>query len=238
MKSITPMGGVLIIARVRTCVCLWKLWIAVARKTRCAQARRAGTWQLPDTLAWTMQEAAKTWFPGFLTYSEALIVLIAVWRWYKQGTNGLQNSRIWKMWQILTALFHIANFTSTDILTLKCQMIIRNSEKFGKKLELLAEGNRLFSFHYLVLICYDTNRIEKAEVNISYIFACIFVAAGMCLLTRCLATGLWGQKVIQMVRRSRKCHHVYFKMRKEDWRLERLHNEYLHGFCASWKSRS
>jgi hypothetical protein len=44
-------------------------------------------------------------------------------------------------------------------------------------------------FHYIFSIRYRTDRIENTATNSSSIVACVFVAAGMCLLSSCLATG-------------------------------------------------
>jgi hypothetical protein len=59
-------------------------------------------------------------------------------------------------------------------------------------------NNRLPSFHYILSISCDTDRIESIASNSSV--ACAFVAAGTCLPSRCLAIlgGETENKVISL----------------------------------------
>jgi hypothetical protein len=56
-----------------------------------------------------------------------------------------------------------------------------------KEQEMLGRTNRLLSCRYILSIWYDMNCTENDACNSSYIFACVFVAAVMCLPSRCLA---------------------------------------------------
>jgi hypothetical protein len=55
------------------------------------------------------------------------------------------------------------------------------------KQEVLRRTNRLLSFRYTLSIWYEKDRIQNTASNGSSIAACLFVAAGTCLPTRCLA---------------------------------------------------
>jgi hypothetical protein len=50
----------------------------------------------------------------------------------------------------------------------------------------MGRANCLLSFHYILIIGYDTDRIENTAYNKSSIVACVFVTAGTCSLSRCL----------------------------------------------------
>jgi hypothetical protein len=54
--------------------------------------------------------------------------------------------------------------------------------------QVLGRTNNLLSFHNILGIWYDTDRIENTVSGSSSIDACVFVAARTCLPSRCLST--------------------------------------------------
>jgi hypothetical protein len=68
------------------------------------------------------------------------------------------------------------------------------------KQEILGGIDHLLSFHYILSVWYDTNRIEKTASNSSSIVACVFVAAGTCLPSLCLPTAVSSVSTIPAFR--------------------------------------
>jgi hypothetical protein len=52
----------------------------------------------------------------------------------------------------------------------------------------MTAGEDLLSFHYKLSISYNTDQVENNASASSSIIMCVFVAAGTCLSSRCLAT--------------------------------------------------
>jgi hypothetical protein len=57
-----------------------------------------------------------------------------------------------------------------------------------KKQEVVRGIIRLFSFNYAFSTRYDKDHIENTLSNSTSINVCVFVAAGKCLPSRCIAT--------------------------------------------------
>jgi hypothetical protein len=97
--------------------------------------------------------------------------------------------------------------------------------------EVLGRINRILSFHYTLSIWHDTDPIENTESN-SSIIGCVFVAAGRCLVSRCLVT------LGEDTQTARWSHKLPLFFRNGESRLERTGLRDHHAVCSASISAS
>jgi hypothetical protein len=76
------------------------------------------------------------------------------------------------------------------ITKLHCMGSVRDKQVLGRI-------NCLLSFHYILNTQHDIGRTENTMSNSSSIVAHVFIAAGMCSLSRCLALAVNSSSIIQ-----------------------------------------
>jgi hypothetical protein len=64
------------------------------------------------------------------------------------------------------------------------------------KQEIRRRTNCLLSFHYVLIIWYDTDRVENIKSNSHSIAVCVFIVMGTSLLTHCPATAVSSASTI------------------------------------------